>query len=232
MRIIDTRNLKTFNGSVLSSNEIYVCNRQIFGGTYVDFEKRGQVVKVIEKEFKKLLDNWAAPIRLSQTVKVDDKLKDYDFEVKFYLDYDEVKARIVFEDKVLRRANSKKGLKTIRVSDVLTKEKQEAILKNYQEKVNEIQKVLNATILDYVRKNCDFSKFTYENGLGELDRVVFDSMDTNEKLEYLNRNNFKNIEKFGYRTEHNDGFGHSCGSVSQVSFENKEIFITGYSSDD
>ena len=89
-KIIDTRNLKTFEGSVLSSNEIYVCNRQLFNGTYVDFEKRGQVIKVIEKEFNKLLDNWAAPFKLSQIVKVDDKLKDYDFEVEFYLDYDEV----------------------------------------------------------------------------------------------------------------------------------------------
>jgi len=231
-KIIDTRNLKTFEGSVLSSNEIFVCNRQILGNIYIDYEKRGEIVKIIKNEFEKLLDNWAAPIRLSQMVKIDDKIKDYDFVVKFYLDYDKVKAKIVFNDKVLRRANNKKGLKTIRVSDILTKERQNEILSKYQEKVNEIQKILNATILDYVRKNCDFSKFTYENGMGELDRVVYESMETDEKFEYLKRNNFKNLEKFGYRTEQDDGFGHTCGSIAQVSFANKEIFIAGYSSDD
>jgi len=191
-KIIDTRNLKTFEESVLSSNEIYVCNRQLSDGAFMDFEKSGQIIKVIEKEFEGLLDNWAAPIKLSQIIKVDEEMKDYEFEVMFYLDYDKVKAKILFEDDVLRKENSEKGFSTIRVSDVLTKEKQKVILNEYQEKVNEIQKVLNATILDYVRKNCDFSKFVYDNGLDELSKVVYESMDTNEKIDYIKRINFKN----------------------------------------
>jgi hypothetical protein len=100
--------------------------------------------------------------------------------------------------------------------------------KNAIEDKKKIARIISTVnLLLNIRKTdlIDFSK---------LDSIQL-SIDYNaskDPKQFLIDNGFSGIENYGIYTSKDDGYGHKCGQCTSINFENKTIYVSGYSSDD
>lgn len=146
--------------------------------------------------------------------------KIFETEVTVFEKNGKFEIKITDGEKVVVRANKKTH--TIRVKDLITQDFLNNLLVDYKEKCYKESAELfierRKALTEEQKKSLEIVERT----------ITFDKIQTTqERIEWLKKNNYKNAEKYGFHIK----TGRE-GKLSVVDHKKKLVYISGYSSDD
>lgn len=130
----------------------------------------------------------------------------------------------------LQRKNTKKGLESIRLNrkdldnstiykSIVEAHKELIILKEREAIAKQLIEVRTMNVIQEDRRIALSLQFEYEN------------INKSEELDFFKKHNFVGMENLNVYSETDDGYGHKKGITTQIDWENKSIYTTGFSSD-
>jgi len=212
---------------ITSTNEIDCVKGYVVEGECYKYDEREEHLKSINKDLKEIENKYLK----NKIVTIEDEFdgKKFTYNITFS------PSKIVFSstNDVIRRANKKKELKTLRILDIINLEEVIKNLENdYKEYLIEIKSNLILEATKLVRS--DKYKDVYQKMInaGEFDKYTYYHI-VNDRKEFLRQIGFseEELKKHDIHTEENC-YGHTCGITTSIDFKNKIINIVGYSSDD
>ena len=125
------------------------------------------------------------------------------------------------------RANKKKGIPSIKYTDLVTEEIKDELLHLHKEKIlNEsADKLIEGRNAGYTPEQ---KRLLNKYNL----TIEFEKLHNDDKKNWLIRNGFTGIENYDIYNSRPDGFGHTTGKCTMIDFDTKDITVIGFSSDD
>ena len=132
---------------------------------------------------------------------------------------------------VIQRKNAKKGLESITLNhnDLRDSEAYQNIKAIHKARVLRAQREIIANqVLEARASNVIDTNKSRAYGL----QIDYEALDSANEFEFLEENGFTGLENLGIHESRPDGYGHTCGRSTHINFENKTIYVQGWSSDD
>ena len=143
----------------------------------------------------------------------------------------ENKVTVLMQGFVIRRANKKRGIESLRLSKQLLEANADYMNivkenKSRAERINLVNiahQVLDLRELDVID----------ETKLREYSlNIAYDKTPKEDRFQFLKDNGFTGLENLGVYTSQDDGYGHTCGRCTNIDFRTRSVYVIGYSSDD
>jgi len=132
---------------------------------------------------------------------------------------------------VIQRKNAKKNLDGIRLyyADFKDNIEYKAIQSNHKARVLEAKREIIANLVLDTRKAdvIDLVKAA-EYRL----HIQYDNTPEEDRLQFLVDNEFTGLDNLGFHSSRPDGYGHTCGTSTDIDFHSKNISLQSWSSDD
>jgi len=212
---------------ITSTNEIDCVKNYVVEGECCKYDEKEKHLKSINKDLNEIENKYLK----NKVVTIDDEFDGKKFT--YNITFSPSKIFLSLTNDVIKRANKKKGLRTLRILDIINLEDViKSLEKEYKKYLIEIKSnlILEATKLVRSDKYKDVYQKMVDNG--EFDRYTYYHI-VNDRKEFLRQIGFseEELKKYGIHTEENC-YGHTCGITTSIDFKNKIINIVGYSSDD
>ena len=131
------------------------------------------------------------------------------------------------ENQVIKRKT--KNRDRILLKDVVDlKQLEKDIKKDFNEFIEKIEKRIENEIVEYI-KNKYSDKINWD--IIEILKLQKEYNKSENKIQFLKKHNFKNVELFGYREEKNKG-RYTEGITYKIDWNKKEIILDRFSTDD
>jgi len=212
---------------ITDTNEVACVKGFITEGEYYIYGEREEFNKKISKDLKKIEKKCL----INKIIKLKGEFQGKKFT--YTITFSPNKMFFSSNNDVVRRANKKKGLDTVRILDAIDlKQVMKNLETEYKNYLIEVKTclILNATKLVRSDKYKDvYQKMVDAN---EFDRYTYYHI-VDDRKDFLKKIGFSESElkKYGVHTEEKC-FGHTCGITAIPNFKDKTINVIAYSSDD
>jgi hypothetical protein len=139
--------------------------------------------------------------------------------------------RVPMQNFVIRRANKKRNIESLRLTLNILRENDDynRIVTAHKDRVKLAKlEIIAQQVLEARETNVIDAELFEEYAL----HVGYDNTPEEDKTQYLIDNNFTGLENLGVYNSRPDGYGHTCGTCTNIDFRSRTVTVIGFSSDD